>query len=243
MKILLFGATGMVGSRIAAEAVARGHQVTAVSRSGKAPEGATGITGDASDAGQVAELAAGLDVVVSALSPPRDGSETRAPFLAVNTALVQGVRAAGVRRLMVVGGAGSLEVAPGQVLVDQPGFPDPYKPEALAHRDVLAFLRTVTDPDWTYVSPGAELGPGERTGTFRLGGDQLLADAEGRSWISAEDYAIAFLDELEKEAHPGPGCASPTDRPGYASSLVMKMRLVPGGSQGISPKARQPCRR
>jgi putative NADH-flavin reductase len=103
---------------------------------------------------------------------------------------------------MVVGGAGSLEVAPGQAAADQPGFPDAYLPEALAHRDVLAFYRTVDDLDWTYVSPAAEIAPGERTGRFRIGGDLMLTDAHGNSRVSAEDYAIAFVDELEKDAHP-----------------------------------------
>ncbi|MGW7518195.1 NAD(P)-dependent oxidoreductase [Streptomyces sp. NPDC054796] len=204
MKILLFGATGMVGSRIAAEALRRGHEVTAVSRSGKAPAsgeegGLTAVAADASDAGTVTRLAEGHDAVASALAPPRDGSAPAAPFLADNRALIEGVRNSGVRRLVVVGGAGSLEVAPGTELVDTPGFPDAYKGEALAHREVLALYRSVEDLDWTYVSPAPEIGPGERTGTYRLGGDQLL---EGGERISAEDYAVAFLDELEKDAHP-----------------------------------------
>lgn len=112
MRILLFGATGMVGSRIAAEALSRGHEVTAVSRSGKPVGDATSVTGDASDAAKVAELAAGHDAVASALAPPRDGSAPTAPFLAANAAVVDGVRTSGINRLVVVGGAYSLEVAP-----------------------------------------------------------------------------------------------------------------------------------
>ncbi|MEU2262202.1 NAD(P)-dependent oxidoreductase [Streptomyces sp. NPDC019645] len=203
MKIVLLGATGMVGRRIAAEAVDRGHQVTCVSRSGEAPvPGVTSTAADAGDTRRVAALAAGHDAVATALVPPRDGSEPREPFLALNRAVVDAVRAAGVSRLVVVGGAGSLEVAPGEELVDQPGFPTDLRGEALAHRDVLTFYRTVGDLDWTYVSPPAEIAPGERTGNFRLGGDQLLSDDEGRSHISAEDYAAAFVDELERNAHP-----------------------------------------
>ncbi|MGW8375593.1 NAD(P)-dependent oxidoreductase [Streptomyces sp. ODS28] len=203
MKILLFGATGMVGSRIAAEAKSRGHQVTAVSRSGKAPlEGVTALSGDAADPARVAELAEGHDVVASALAPPRDGSDPRALFLAVNRTLTEGVRRAGVGRLAVVGGAGSLLAAPGTALVDTPGFPAAYEGEARAQGEVLEFYRGVEDPQWTYLSPAAEIGPGERTGTFRLGGDELLTDADGNSRISAEDYAIAFVDELEGNAHP-----------------------------------------
>ncbi|PBC62340.1 epimerase [Streptomyces sp. Tue6028] len=205
MKLVLFGATGMVGSRIAAEASARGHRVVAVSRSGQSPiPGVTATAADASDPAKVAELTAGADAVVSACVPPRDGSEAREPFLAINQALVEGAGAAGVRRLVIVGGAGSLETPEGRAIVDEPGFPEAYLTEALAHRDVLDFYRALDDDavDWTYVSPAAEIAPGERTGTFRVGGDRLLTDAHGNSRISAEDYAIAVVDELEKDAHP-----------------------------------------
>ncbi|MCX4408469.1 NAD(P)H-binding protein [Streptomyces sp. NBC_01764] len=203
MKVVLFGATGMIGSRIATEASARGHQVLAVSRSGQSPvPGVTATAADASDPVKVTELVAGADVVASACVPPRDGTEPREPFLALNRALVEGVRAVGVRRLVVVGGAGSLEVVPGQTVLDQPGFPETVLAEALAHRDALDFYRTLDDLDWTYVSPAADIAPGPRTGHFRLGGDRLLTDEHGNSRISAEDYAIAFVDELETAAHP-----------------------------------------
>jgi putative NADH-flavin reductase len=203
MKLVLFGATGMVGSRLSTEASASGHQVLAVSRSGQSPiPGVTATAADASDPAMVATVAAGADAVASACVPPRDGSDPRGPFLALNQSLVEGVRAAGVQRLVVVGGAGSLEVAPGQALCDQPGFPDAVLPEALAHCDALAFYRTVDDLAWTYLSPAAEIGPGERTGEFRIGGDRMLTDAQGNSRISAEDYAIAFVDQLEMPANP-----------------------------------------
>ncbi|WP_369189141.1 NAD(P)-dependent oxidoreductase [Streptomyces sp. R08] len=204
MKLVLFGATGMVGSRIATEASARGHQVLAVSRSGQSPvPGVTATAADATDPDQVAEVARGADVVASACVPPRDGSDPSGPFLALNEALVAGVRAAGVGRLMVVGGAGGLEVAPGQAVSDQPGFPEAYLPEAHAHRAVLAYYRALDDgPDWTYVSPAAEIAPGTRTGRFRVDGDRFMTDDQGRSLISAEDYAVAFVDELEQHAHP-----------------------------------------
>ncbi|MCA2223182.1 NAD(P)-dependent oxidoreductase [Nonomuraea aurantiaca] len=192
MKILLFGATGMVGQRIAAELATRGHEVTGVSRSGS-------VKGDVRDA---ATLGRGHDAVICAISPPRDGSEPEGPFLDAHRALIDGVRAAGVGRLIVVGGAGSLEAAPGVDLVDTPGFPEIYKKEALAQRSALGLYREVGDLDWTYVSPAAEIAPGERTGHYRVGGDQVLADAEGNSRISAEDYAIAIADEVEKGEHP-----------------------------------------
>ncbi|MFC7101384.1 NAD(P)-dependent oxidoreductase [Nonomuraea rubra] len=104
--------------------------------------------------------------------------------------------------MIVVGGAGSLQVAPGQDLVDTPGFPDAYKKEALAGRSLLRLFREVEDLDWTFVSPAAEIAPGERTGVFRLGGDMLMTDAEGRSFITAEDFAVAIADEVDKDAHP-----------------------------------------
>ncbi|GAA3552154.1 NAD(P)H-binding protein [Nonomuraea rosea] len=192
MKILVFGATGMVGQRIATELSNRGHEVTGVSRSGP-------VKGDVHDS---ATLAKGYDAVVSAIAPPRDGTEPEAPFVAANRALIDGLRAAGVRRLIVVGGAGSLQVAPGLDLVDTPDFPELYKKESLAGRAILGLYRAVDDLDWTFVSPAAEIAPGERTGVYRIGGDTLLTDDEGRSFISAEDYAVAIADELEKDTHP-----------------------------------------
>jgi uncharacterized protein len=209
MRILLYGASGMVGSRLAGEALRRGHQVTGVDRSGATSASddpnLTPVVSDADDPGRVAKLAAGHDVVVSALAPPRDGTEPTRPFLAVNRALIEGVRASGVRRLAVVGGAGSLLTGPGPGtrLVDAPGFPESYRPEALAHAEVLDLYRTVADLDWTCLSPAAAFGPGERTGGFRLGGDEMLTDADGKSAVSAQDYAIAFLDELETPRHTG----------------------------------------
>ncbi|GAA2214618.1 NAD(P)H-binding protein [Nonomuraea monospora] len=192
MKILVFGATGMVGQRIAAELRDRGHEVTGLSRTGP-------VKGDIHD---TATLAEGHDVIVSAIAPPRDGSEPEPPFLAANRALIDGARASGVRRVIVVGGAGSLQVAPGQDLVDTPDFPDLYKKEALAGRALLRLYREVEDLDWTFVSPAAQIAPGERTGTYRLGGDLLMTDAEGRSFITAEDFAVAIADEVDKAAHP-----------------------------------------
>lgn len=199
LKIALFGATGMIGSRIAAEAARRGHQVTALARNpARVPEGVANLhaaQADLLDAASVAAAARGHDVVASAYAPPHDdaGVVTKA-----TRALVEGVRAAGLKHLVVVGGAGSLEVAPARQLVDTEGFPDAYKAVALAHRDALAYYRTVSDLDWTFFAPAALIAPGERTGTFRTGTDTLLADASGNSRISAEDYAVAFVDELEQ---------------------------------------------
>ncbi|MFI0444871.1 NAD(P)-dependent oxidoreductase [Actinomadura sp. 6N118] len=194
MKILLIGTTGMIGSRVASEARDRGHEITGTTRGGA--DGTAKLT--ATDTSAVAAVAAGHDAVVLAISPPRDGSEASGPLLAAGRAVLDGLREAGVRRLVVVGGAGSLEVAPGVRHVDDPHFPEIYKAESLAQADLLDLIRKEADDlEWTYVSPAGVIEPGERTGTFRIGGDQLLTDAEGNSRISAEDYAIALVDELE----------------------------------------------
>jgi putative NADH-flavin reductase len=199
LKIALFGATGMIGSRIAAEAARRGHQVTALARNpARVPADVANLTAaqaDLLDAASVGAAVRGHDVVASAYAPPQDDLATLSK---ATHALVEGVRAARLKRLVVVGGAGSLEVAPGKQLVDTDGFPDAYKPIALAHRDAFDYYRGIADLDWTFFAPAALIAPGERTGTFRTGASTLLADAEGSSRISAEDYAIAFVDELEQ---------------------------------------------
>ena len=195
MKILLIGAGGMLGQRVAAEAGRRGHEVTGVTRSGAG--GAT--RADASDAEAVAKLAAGCDAVVLAVPPPRDHPQPSSALVAAGHGVLSGLRKAGVSRLVVVGGAGSLEVAPGVRLIDTPQYPAAYRDTGLAQSALLDLLRTqAQDLSWTYISPPVELRPGQRTGAYRLGGDQLLTDANGKSAISAEDYAVALVDELER---------------------------------------------
>ncbi|MEV0646530.1 NAD(P)H-binding protein [Phytomonospora sp. NPDC050363] len=206
MKILLIGASGMVGSRVAAEALSRGHEVVGVTRGGRADDlpshpRLTLAAADAGDAKALAGLAAGADAVVAALPPARDGSPATGPYLAVAGSIIDGTRQAEVKRLIWVGGAGSLEVGGGKRLFETEGFPEAYKAEALAQGEVLDVFRELTDLGWTYVSPAAEIAPGERTGEFRVGGDALLSDAEGRSRVSAEDFAVALVDTLEKGDH------------------------------------------
>jgi len=202
MKVLLFGASGAIGSQIATELLDRGHEVTGVSRSGTAGDlshqNLSVTAGDATDPATVTRLAPGHDAVVTATGPVRGSSDDPQDLVAVAKALIDGLRQVGVRRLVVVGGAGSLEVAPGVRVVDTPDFNPAWKPAALAHADALAVYRTVSDLDWTYISPAGLIGPGERTGKFRLGGDRLLTDAAGNSRISIPDYAIALVDELEQ---------------------------------------------
>lgn len=194
MHIALIGASGNVGSRLLDEALRRGHSVVAIARDTAKIPARTGVTARSADVLDSAALAAaleGADVVIS--------SGRFANFKAGD--LLPALKQAGVKRLAVVGGAGSLEIAPGKALIDTPEFPAEYKPEASAGRDFLNHLRTVQDIDWTFLSPSALFIAGERTGQFCLGGDQLLTAADGRSWISYEDYAIALLDELEQPRH------------------------------------------
>lgn len=190
MKIAVYGAGGTIGQRIAAEARARGHAVTALGR-------AAPVT----DAAAVARAVAGHDAVVSAVGPGFGPSAQPLDMLSKAAhALLAGLTQAGVRRLVVVGGAGSLEVAPGKQLLDQPEFPAAWRPVAAAHRDALDVYRRYpgSEVEWTYFSPAALIEPGARTGRHRTGGDRLLADEKGQSRISAEDFAIAILDELER---------------------------------------------
>jgi putative NADH-flavin reductase/pimeloyl-ACP methyl ester carboxylesterase len=198
MKIALFGAGGHIGRRILEEALSRGHQITAVVRDSTrlslSHERLNFVTGDVLDPASVATAVAGQDVVISAVGPGPNSS----PQMVVDAArsLIGGLTRAGVRRLMVVGGAGSLEVAPGVQLVDTPEFPAAWRAIALAHREALEVYRSA-DLDWTYLSPPTFIEPGRRTGRYRLGSDQLLTNEQGESRISMEDYAVALLDEGE----------------------------------------------
>lgn len=192
MQVLLLGVTGTIGRRIAGELKSRGHQVTGGSRTGTAIDGVTPAVVDPTNPKSVAAAAAGKDAIISSVHIDPDNN------IAVTLGVLDGARQAGVRRILNVGGAGSLEVAPGVQLLDAPAFPEEYKAVARAHRDTLPLWRASEDLDWTYISPPAMIAPGKRTGTYRVGGDQLLADAEGNSAISAEDYAMALVDELEK---------------------------------------------
>ncbi|MBN9414304.1 3-beta hydroxysteroid dehydrogenase [bacterium SCN 62-11] len=202
MKITLIGATGTVGQRILKEALQRGHQVTALVRDAsklKPEPGLKLVQGDLFDADTVAAASRGSEAVLSSYGPPPDQTET---LIEATRALLQGVRQAGVQRFLMVGGAGSLLVAPGLKLVDAEVFPEAYKPIARAHEQALEILyREASDLDWANLSPAALIEPGERTTRFRLGLDQLITDAQGNSRITAEDFAIAFLDELEQPRH------------------------------------------
>ncbi|MBA2774040.1 MAG: NAD(P)H-binding protein [Nocardioidaceae bacterium] len=192
MRIALYGGTGMIGTRIAREADSRDHVVTAISRT-PGELGTGGIRsrrGDAADADDVARVAAEHDVVISAIAPSRTGVRHQV-FLHAIGVLAENV---GTRRLVVVGGAGSLEVAPGLRLVDAPGFPEAAKAEAQTQIRALDLLRAKGALlDWVYVSPAPFIAPGERTGNYRVGVNAVFGEM-----ISAEDYAVAIVDEIEQ---------------------------------------------
>jgi putative NADH-flavin reductase len=194
MKIAILGATGQVGSQLTAEALSRGHAVSGIARyPDPLPrhDRLKPVKADLTDYGHLPKILSGHDAVVSAVK-----------FVAVDgTQLLAAVKSAGVRRLLAVGGAASLEIAPGRRLIDQPDFPAEYKTEALAGIGFLAMLRQEKELDWTFLSPSAFLHAGPRTGKFRLENDTLLVDATGKSHVSIADYAIAFIDELERPQH------------------------------------------
>jgi uncharacterized protein len=203
MKIALIGASGFVGSAVLPELLRRDHTVTALTRRAGALPAQPGLnvtTADALDASQVARAVAGHDAVVSAYNPGWKEPAIHDLYLQGTRAIVEGARRAGVR-LLVVGGAGSLFVAPGVQLVDTPSFPAEWKQGALAAREALRLLQGETSLDWTFVSPPVFLAPGERTGLYRLGGDDVPMAGAEPAGISVADLAVAIVDELEARRH------------------------------------------
>ncbi len=198
MKIAIIGATGLVGSKILSETLDRGHEVTAIVRNpDRLPmhPKLRAARGDVTKPAELASLVAGHDALISAFNPGTDESGTGA------RSIIDATKRSGVKRLLVVGGAGSLEIAPGKRLVDQPDFPAQWKDGALKTAAFLDELLGEAEPDWAFVSPAAMLAPGERTGKYRVGGDQFMTDSNGESRISLEDYAVAMLDEIERPQH------------------------------------------
>lgn len=208
MNIVLLGAGGHVAQSLAREALERGHRVTGVVRDAAAfhsyDDRMRVVEGDGTDAASIAHATKGADVIVSAISPRPSPSGRPASSLAgAARALLAGAQQAGVGRVVVVGGAGSSEVAPGALLMNTPGFPDAYKPEAMEHARALEEYRAFEgDVDWTVISPAAEIGAGPRTGHYRRGDDNLITGSNGRSFISFDDYAVALVDEIERPTHP-----------------------------------------
>ncbi len=200
MKIALCGATGRAGSRILNELLMRGHEVLAIVRDAGSLSAGAGVTvavDDLMDSERLAETIKGSHALVSAYAPPADNLDE---LSRVTKRLVDATARSGVPRFLMVGGAGSLEVAPGLALSDSGKLPPEWLPIAAAHARALDVLRS-SPIHWTSLSPAAYFDPGERTGTFRLGTNDLIVDAKGESRISMEDYAIAMVDELEDARH------------------------------------------
>ncbi|GAA3176290.1 MULTISPECIES: NAD(P)-dependent oxidoreductase [Streptomyces] len=207
-QLAIFGANGTIGSRIVQEALRRGHQVTAVVRDPAkltlSDPNLTVTTGDVLDPESVAKAATGQDAVISAVGGG-DGPGHIATIKPAAEALVAGLRTLGDRapRLLTVGGAGSLRKPDGTLVWDAEGLPEFLLQIMHAHGDALDFYRTVSDVRWTNLSPAALIEPGERTGTYRTAVDDLVVAEDGSSRISAEDYAVALLDEVEQPRHIG----------------------------------------
>ncbi|MBX3622136.1 MAG: NAD(P)-dependent oxidoreductase [Rhizobacter sp.] len=204
MKIALIGGTGFVGSAVLDELLRRGHTVTALARNAtKYPprEGLAAVPADALDAGQVARAVQGHDAVISAYNPGWKEPQIHELYLQGTRAIVEGVKRSGVKRLLVVGGAGSLYVASGVQLVDTPQFPAEWKQGALAARAALELIRTEAALDWSFVSPAVMLAPGERTGRYRTGGDEVLMRDGQPAGLSVADLAVAIVDEIETPHH------------------------------------------
>lgn len=211
MNIVLLAATGRAGLAILNELVSRGHHVTAVARNleklpEQLPKSVKRVQDDLSCADRIAEIIAGADAVVSAFGPsssdPRYTSDQSYTdqLVSLTERAMAAVSTAGVGRLIVVGGCGSLEFSPGVTVLDSGHWPEPYMPIAKSHVKAFAALRA-SNINWTYFSCPMSITPGERTGKFRLGRDSLIKDAEGKSRVSFEDYAVALVDELETPAH------------------------------------------
>jgi len=216
-KLIVYGATGRVGSRVVDEALGRGHRVTAVSRDPgrftKQLRNLSAVRGDVLDPESVAGLVVGHDVIVVAVrgSVGKSKDPEKTVHRVAAEVLVEALRELGENapRLVYVGGAGSLEVKPGVLYADsiprliRMMMPGSLRQEIAGHVLVLEYLRSVDDVRWTYISPAKKFGPGERTGIYRIGGDQMLEDDKGKSVISMEDFSVALVDEIENASFIG----------------------------------------
>jgi uncharacterized protein len=207
MKVALIGASGFVGNAVLEELLRRGHQVTGIVRHPEKVKTAAGVTAVKADAlheNEVAEAVKGHDAVVSAYNPGWTNPDIYQEFIRGSRAILNGVKASGVKRLLVVGGAGSLFIAPGTQLIDTPEFPAEWKPGALGARDFLNIIKEEQQLEWTFLSPAIQMHPGtsgQRRGTYRSGLENPVFDEQGNSVISVEDMAIAIVDELEHPKH------------------------------------------
>ena len=202
-KIALIGATGFVGAAILKEAAARGGEVTALVRHPEKVEklpDVTAVKADVFDTDALAKQLAGHDIVISAYNPGWGDKDIREKHINGSHSITEATKKAGIKRLIAVGGAGSLSIN-GNQLVDSPEFPAEWKEGALGARQALEDLRGEKELEWSFVSPAIILQPGERTGKYRLGDDEPVFDDKGESKISVADLAVAILDEAEKGQH------------------------------------------
>lgn len=202
MKIAIIGATGYVGSAVLNEALHRGHEVTAIARNTDKITAKNAklkvVSANIDNNDNLVKILAGHDAVVSAYNAGLTNPNLYNDFIKGSETIQQATKLAGVKRFLIVGGAGSLEIAPGVQLVDSPDFPKEWKTGATAARDYLDIIKKEKDLDWTFLSPAIELHPGKRTGVFRLGTDQPVFDDKNQGKISVEDLAVAIIDELEE---------------------------------------------
>jgi putative NADH-flavin reductase len=204
MKVALIGATGFIGSKILDEALRRGHNVTGIVRNiSKLPfhKNIIAAKGDILNTDEIAKIIKGHDAIICSYNPGWTNPDIYKQQMEGGRSIINASKQSGIKRLIVVGGAGSLEVKPGVRLVDTPEFPKEYKEGALALAEVLYMLKNENELDWTFLSPSIVIEPGQRTGKFRLGTDQVLFNENGESKISVEDYAVAIIDELENPKH------------------------------------------
>jgi uncharacterized protein len=204
MKVAIIGASGQIGAFIRDEALARGHHVTAIVRHPEkitVPDPLLTVVKADILKDKVDGLVKGHDAVISAYNPGWDNPNIYDDEIEGYKRIIGGVKKSGIKRLLVVGGAGTLEVSPGVTVLDTASFPQQVKKGVLATAEVLSMLRKEKELEWTFLSPPASIAPGKRTGHYRLGKDQLLKDKEGESKISTQDYAVAMLDELERPQH------------------------------------------
>ena len=204
MKVAIIGASGQIGAFIRDEALARGHQVTAIVRN---PEKIAVrnphlnvVKADVLE-DKVDELVKSHDAVISAYNPGWGNPDIYNEQIRGYKAIISGVKRSAIKRLLVVGGAGTLEVAPGVLVLDTTNFPEQVKGGVLATRETLYMLKEEKELEWTFLSPPSSIAAGERTGHYRVGKDQLLKDEKGENKISTQDYAVAMLDELEHPQH------------------------------------------
>ncbi|MES3018455.1 MAG: NAD(P)-dependent oxidoreductase [Bacteroidota bacterium] len=207
MKVALIGASGFVGKATLTELLNRDHEVTAIVRNpaNVSPEkNVTAVSADVFNEADLTDALAGHDAVISTYNAGWTNPNMYDDYLNGSKAVQAAVKKSGVKRFIVVGGAGSLYIAPETQIVDTDGFPADIKPGALAARDYLNIIKEDTDLDWTFLSPAIEMHPGTsgtRTGAYRTGLENPVLDADGRSVLSVEDTAVALVDELEKPEH------------------------------------------